>query len=392
MALSARNKAASLASQPGSVFVAPSGSDYHVCAEMSLDMSPVTVDNPEFTGSIYRPGPEIIGKTVQLRLRYLLRPPGGTAPPAANAWVPGRALVSAGFTETIISTAIPPSPEPLAGTGTSTSASLSTGAVATADAYTGLSINLVANGVYPASLSAIKAYEASKLATFPETFSPSVGGNYQIPRQIAYLMSSNKPTQKYMSRVHFDEVAYDLFNMIPRQISLGYSTADLNNQSLTYIEVTYEAEMAGYSDMATPAQVMLAGLPLYRCGDQWLANRSLGGTGFTVTIDFTTERPPNPNTCIGDPPEITDGRFTVSVNVNHALKSTVDFFQFAEVDKGYYSLWAQFGQASGSIASLLIPRARFNIPQLGENGTFVAQNLDMMIDNPTRGVCIAFPY
>jgi hypothetical protein len=390
MALSARNRAASLAVQPALIFVAPTTPDYQTAQTINLDFASITAESNEYTGNIHRPGPEVIGERVTLTLRWLLRSPGGVAPPAAGAFIPGRALVSAGFTELLTTTAIPAAPEAVSA-GTTTQATLGAGAAATVDLYNGMAINLGAPS-YPGSLSVIKDYTAAKVATFPETFGAALTGNYQIPVQAGYILSSATPSQKMMSRVHFDSVSYDLYNMVPTQVVMGFPTASRDAQEFSYIEVTYDAEIADWGAVAAPTLASLGSPPMYRCGDQWVANKQLGGTGFTITIDFTTERPANPNTCNGDPAQMTESRRSVALNLNHNSKATIDLRDMALVTKGYHSLWGQFGYTSGGIVSVLIPEARFDVPNVTENGSFVGQSINMLIDGADKAIAIAFPY
>ena len=391
MALSARNRAASLAVQPGAIFVAPTTPDYQVAQTINLDFASITAESNEYTGNIHKLAPEVIGERVTVTLRWLLRAPGGVAPPAAGTFIPGRALVSAGFTEQLTAAAIPAAAEAVTA-GSTTQATLGIGAAASLNLYKGMAINLASQGTYPASLSMIKDYSAAKVAKFPETFGAALSGTYQIPRQIGYVLSAATPSQRMMSRIHFDTVSYDLFNMVPTQITIGLPTAGRDSQEFSYVEVTYDAEISDWGAIAAPALAPLGNPPLYRCGDQWVANKQLGGTGFTITIDFTTERPANQNTCNGDPAEMIETRRSVSLNLNHNSKATIDLRDLALVTKGYHSLWGQFGYSSGGIISVLIPEARFDVPNITENGSFVGQTVNMLIDGADKAIALAFPY
>lgn len=391
MALSSANRAASFAPQLGSVFVAPSTPDYHVAASIGLDFSGVTVENPEFNGTIHSPGPEIIGEKVKLTIRHLMRGPGGAAPPAAGTWVPGRLIASCGFTEVVNAAAIPAAPEAISA-GTTSSATLGAGFAATAQLYKGVPAQLSALGALPGGMTMIKDYTAGKVATFAETAAAALTGTIQIPKYLAYLFSDTTPTGKFMSRVHFDKVNYDLFNMVPEQIVFSFNTAGLDNPELSFFEVRYDAEVADWGDTAAPAVTPGSALPLYRCGKQYVANKALGGTGFSITIDLTAERPPNPNTCNGDPPEITRSLRSASINLNHNLKATVDFRNEALVLKTPRSLFGQFGTGAGSMVQAVVPNGVFNVPTLGANGGFDAQQLEMYINEALRGICIAYPY
>lgn len=391
MALSDANRAVSFAPQPGAVFVAPTSPDYHVAAVASIDFSGVTVENPETNGTIHAPGPEVIGEKVKATIRHLMRGPGGSAPPSAGTWVPGRLIGSCGFTEVINSAAIPLAAEAISG-GTVNSATLGSGFAGTAQLYKGLPAQLSALGALPGGMTMIKDYTAGKVATFAESAGSALTGTIQIPKYLAYLFSDTTPTAKSMSRFHFDKVNYDLFNMVPEQIVFTFNTAGLDNPELSFFEVRYDAEVADWGDIAAPAVTPGSALPLYRCGKQIIANKALGGTGFSITIDFTTERPPNPNFCNGDPPEITRSVRNASINLNHNLKAVYDFRAEALTLKTPRSLYGQFGSGAGSMVQALVPNGIFNVPTLSSNGAFTAQQLEMYINEALRGICIAYPY
>ena len=111
MAFSSTKVAVAIATQavPGT-FVAPTNADLYPCSNASIDLAGVTTTNPEYTGTVQQNGDIVVGRTASITFTMFLRPPGGATPPALAAFVPGRVLRNAKFTENVISTAIPPAP------------------------------------------------------------------------------------------------------------------------------------------------------------------------------------------------------------------------------------------------------------------------------------------
>ena len=124
MGLKANKTALALAQQPIiDTFVQPSAStEVMPVSNVNLNIQGVTVQNEEYTGSIHRNGNEVIGKNVTLSFNVYLRPPAGGAVPGANAFLPGRILQAAKFTENRVSTAIPAAPEAIGANPTTSSA------------------------------------------------------------------------------------------------------------------------------------------------------------------------------------------------------------------------------------------------------------------------------
>src|SRR5689334_21360773 len=66
----------------------------------------VSSDDPTATGSIWTSPRVFLGKTATVSATAPLRGPGGTTPPALNAWPLGRVLQAAGFAEVRTAAAI----------------------------------------------------------------------------------------------------------------------------------------------------------------------------------------------------------------------------------------------------------------------------------------------
>ena len=104
---------AAIAQSVAGTFVDPVA-NLMACSNLRLDFSPVTVANDEYTGTVDRPGDEIIGKTVTVSFDINLRGPGGgSTVPTSGAWLPGIFLIAAKMTELRTATSIPAAPEAL---------------------------------------------------------------------------------------------------------------------------------------------------------------------------------------------------------------------------------------------------------------------------------------
>ncbi|MDQ5974187.1 MAG: hypothetical protein QG661_1396, partial [Actinomycetota bacterium] len=150
-----------------------------------------------------RPGPVIKG------------PPGGSDVPAADAYLPGRILRAAKFTEVRTTAAIPSSAEALGSGSTETTAKLGSTATGTADLYKSMALILssIASTAYD-KLTAIRAYAANKTATLMEELASAPTGNYQIPKQLSYQRDITEADASFISAsLWIDGVRYDLVDV-----------------------------------------------------------------------------------------------------------------------------------------------------------------------------------
>ena len=172
MAFLSTNTAIAIAVQSGpGVWTQPSNStDIYPCGNVRVALEPITAENPEYLGTIHRPAPFMLGKKASVTITMPIRPPGGASPPSAGAYIPGRVLRAAGFTENLIAAAIPPSAEAIGVGSTTTMAKLGSTAAATSQLYKGLALLLSDNGAsYNRRLTSVRNYTSGKDATLFET-------------------------------------------------------------------------------------------------------------------------------------------------------------------------------------------------------------------------------
>jgi hypothetical protein len=182
--------AAKIETTPGTDAIAgtPAATDW-VAADCEVDFDPVTVDNPELTGTLDRAPAIVGGLRPRLRLRVPLRGSGtaGTAP----EW--GKLLRCCTYQETI--TAVAVGAPTAAAAGTTGSLTLATPFVATAQAYRGMPLLLTGDRILTTG---ITDYTTGRVATLGETMATagSVSTLAQVPVNVLYGPTSDEAVYK----------------------------------------------------------------------------------------------------------------------------------------------------------------------------------------------------
>lgn len=370
-----------------------SSTDVFPCANVKLSKESILAENPEYLGTVDKPGDFVLGQKVSLTLSIPLRAPGGASPPSAGAFIPGRFLKAAGWTENIISTAIPAAPEALGFGSTTTAAKLGTSAAGTASLYKGLALTLSDNGTgYNRQMTVIRDYSAAKLATIAETLGGAPAANYQIPKQLAYQSGASGTPPVLSLSVWYDAVRYDLINMTVSGLKFNFPVSTRNSTEYPMMELTLDGDMYAFADEAAPLVGALGGIPTFKDGDFWIANKALGGSSFSVDMGIQVGYAPNPNKASGnDAAQITMTKRTASITLNHNLKATIDFEALA-LAQSQNALWAQYGYTAGNMVSFIIPNGRFAYANVDNGGEFISQTLDLLIDDSDKAINLIFPY
>jgi hypothetical protein len=395
MAFLSTNTAIAIAVQsaPGAWTQPSNSTDIYPCGNVRVALDPITAENPEYLGTIHRPAPFMLGKKASVTITMPIRPPGGASPPSAGAYIPGRVLRAAGFTENLISAAIPPSAEPLGSGSTTTAAKLGTTAAGTAQLYKGLALFLSDNGAsYNRRMTAIRSYAADKLATLFEVLSAAPAANYQIPRQLAYQLSASATPPNLAVSVWYQSVRYDLNDMTVSSLRFTFPTSTRDSTDFPIMEVTLDGDLYAFADEAVPTPAALGGIPVFKDGDMWLANKALGGSSVSCDLGIQVGYAPNPNRLSGnDPAQMTETRRTVSLTLNHATKAANDLIALAD-EQSLHGLWLQYGRAAGEIVAFNVPQGRFSFPNPDNSGAMVTQSVDLMIDDAEKAINLCFMY
>lgn len=377
---------------PGT-YASPTSADAIPVANLSWRPTPNQAENPEYTGSIHRRGPIILGASYDVSFDILLRGPGGAAPPAADAFIPGRVLRALGFTENVVSAAIPAAAEALAA-GTTTTATLGAGSTGTLDLYKGLAIMLASLGTLgqAASLAMIRGYTAGKVATIAQTHSGSYAGNYQIPKQLAYTLASTGTPPVLSTAIWDGSRRYNMVDMAPSSARLILPVSARGGSEYPRLSVTLSGDL--YSDLAEAAPVVSSSLavPPFKGGKQHVAGLAMGGSSISLDLGVRVGFPPNPNTTSGnDPAQLTETRRTLDLDLNQVSKAYLDLLALAQA-QGEHGIQALFGLASGNYVGFVATDARFNFPETNRGGEFFTTRGQAYVDGAEKTVGITFPY
>lgn len=385
--------AVAVQSGPDSWTQPSSSTDTLPCGNARLTFNSVTAENPEYLGTVHRPGDFLLGKTAQVTFTLPIRPPGGASPPSAGAFIPGRFLRAAGFTENILSAAIPVSAEALGSGSTTTAAKLGSTAAGTAQLYKGLALNLSDNGSgYNRQLTAIRDYTSAKLATLFETLGTTPAANYQIPKQLAYQLSASAPNINLAISIWFEAVRYDLINMVVSSCRFVFPASTRSATDFPAIEITLDGDFYAWADEAAPAIGALGAIPVFKDGDFWISNKALGGSSFSVDLGIQVGYAPNPNKQNGnDAAQLISTKRTAQLTLNHNTKATVDFMALADA-QAQNGLWAQYGYTAGNMVMFNIPNGRLMIPNADNGGEFVTQTIDMVIDDADKAINLVYTF
>lgn len=373
-------------------FSAPSSStDLVTVADLKPTIDGLTVDIKEFTGTINRPGPIVLGKTFSVSGRLLLRGPGGSTPPTADGWVPGRLLRAAGLAEVVVSSAVPAAPEAVAG-GTTTTVTLGTTASTTVDLYRGKLIALDALGAGKVGLTGVRRNDGSKVATLMETAAAALStGNWQLIKQLAYILSSAVAPTLSVScwigsrRIDARGCAISAFKIV-------MPTSSRDSQDVPSIEFTLTGDIQAVADDTAPQAPASLAVPPFRDGKLWIANTQLGGSSLTIDFGATIGYPPNPNKPTGnDAAQTTETKRTVNLTLNQTTLAAFNDVALADA-QSYNSIFALWGLAIGNNFAVMVTDARFNYRSPDNSGAFVTSTGDAYVDGGDKTIALVIGY
>jgi hypothetical protein len=378
---------------PGT-FVTPSSStDLIVVADLRPQIQGLTSDVQEYTGSIHRPGPKVGGATFEVSGRALIRGPGGSGPPAADAFILGRLLQAVGFTETRVTSAIPAAPEAVGGGGSTTTVTLGSTATGTADLYNGHAIQLSANlGSSPHNITPIADYSAAKLATLAETAAGALtSGNYQILKQLVYRLASATPPTLSVS-CWVGGRRYDGAGCSMSSFKINLPTFSRESTDYPSIEFTLTGNLQASADEAAPTPTISLSPAPFKDGKLAISKKDLGGSSLEIDFGAEIAYAPNPNLATGsEAAQLTQTTRSVNLTLNQVLAATFDLIAAADA-QAYHTILAQYGLASGNFMSLVVPEARFNYFSPDNGGALVNDTGQLFIDGSTDSVMLSFPY
>ncbi len=375
-------------------FNAPNNSsDLIQLSNVTVAVDGITQTINEYTGSIHKPGAVVLGKTLTVTGRLYMRGPGGSTPPSAGAFVPGRILRAAAFAEVIVGTAIPASAEALAA-GTQTQVTLGATPAGTANLYKGMMAQLVGlSSIAARRFTMLRSYSASKVALLAETAGSALNTtNYQIPKQLTYQLSPSADVPTLSVSIWHGSRRFDGVGMAISSFSITLPAASRANTELPYIDFTLTGDLEANADDTAPSLPVQLSIPAFRDGKLSVAGVNLGGSSVTINFNAQTAFPPNPNKISGnDAPQMASTERTASVVINQVAKATIDLIGLADAQT-QHSLLAQWGSVSGNMFGVIITDGRFNYASPDAGAEFISNNFDMLIDGGSKDISIAVPF
>lgn len=357
-----------------------------------------TASNPEYTGSIHAVGDAVFGRSPGATMDIMMRGPGGSAPPAANTYVPGRFLRACGFDEIVFAGKVSAA---LAAGGVNTGATTTVALDATASAvdefYTGMVIQFagVGGGSGYGSCSTIVAYNGTtKIATLGEKLASVPTGNFTIPPQLVYRLNG-AATQLWLTFVRWlDRKRYNSQNGIISQLGMNFPTANRGDVSFPTMSVGLVGDDSATRevDESAPLTPAAGSIPPVRGGKLALNGVYVPGSSLSYDHGVQVAFPPNPNRAGGnDPGRIVRTQRSVSMNLQTVTLATQDRTALAAL-QGYVPLMLHYGNVAGRSVSFCVPQLRLNFSNPDLGGEFVTEQVDGFIDGSTNAVAISFPY
>lgn len=358
-----------------------------------------TTANPEYTGSIHAAGDAVFGRAPGISFDVMLRGPGGSAPPAAGAYVPGRYLRACGFDEIVFAGKVSAS---LAvggsNTGATTTVVLDTAASAVDGFYVGHVIQFATlnGGSGVKSTSTIIAYNGTtKTATLGEKLTAVPTGAFTIPPQLVYRLNGEAaPLWLTFDRWH-DKKLYRAQNGIPSQLQMNFPTANRGDIGLPTMSCGLSGDIDEANaelDQNAPITPPAGAIPPVRGGKLVLNGVYVPGGGVSYDHGIQLGFPPNPNKPSGnDAGQIVRTQRSVSLNLNEVLLSVQNRNALANLQTAV-SLMLHYGNVPGRTVSFVVPSMRLSFSNPDAGGDFVTTEVPGFIDDSTGAVAIAFPF
>ena len=357
-----------------------------------------TQANPEYTGTVHAVGDAVLGDAPAINFDVMLRGPGGSAPPAAGTYVPGRFLRACGFDEIVFAGKTSAA---LAVGGSNTGATTTVVLDATASAVNGFYVGYVIQfaglngGSGVKSTSTIIAYDGvSKTATLGEKLAAVPTGNFTIPPQLVYrLNGAANPLWLTFVRWH-DRKRYNAQNGIPSTLSMNFPTSNRGDTALPTMACGLSGNHSATreADESAPITPAAGAIPPVRDGKLALNGIYVPGASVSYDHGIQVAFPPNPNQITGnDPGQIVRTQRSVSMNLNEVLLSVQNRNSLANLQTPV-PLMLHYGVVAGRSVSFVVPSMRLGFSAPDPSGEFVTTEVQGYIDGSTNAVAIAFPY
>jgi hypothetical protein len=357
------------------VFTAPAApADLIAVSVPANDFTAITADDPTATGTIWRNRRIYLGKNGTAGATIPLRGPGGVAPPAANAWVPGRVFQAAGHAE--IRNAAPIAGVFQAGS-TVNSVILAAAASAVDDLYLGAPLQTANVGAGFRQTTLISDYDgATKTATIPETIvAPAAGDAYTIPAYLSYVLGTlTTPPPLLSISIWRDKKRYDYRDWRPTAFSVDVPVANDQNTVFPSADFSGRGVPVAVVDDVAPAlpDAMMAISPAPARGGKFVFDRiKLGHQDIRFALAIDVAAASNQNQDAGqDQFDITGGTRTISLDLNQM--NVTDLNLATRIDnQTIMPILSTWGLGSGNNFGLVLPGNVIDPLNPGDRNGFV---------------------
>lgn len=310
-------------------FTTPTSADIIPVSPPTNGEDMVSTDDPTATGSIWQSPRVYLGKTANVGATAPLRGPGGTVPPAANAWPLGRVFQAAGYAEVRSAAAVTGTAQ--AG-GTTTSIILAAGSSAIDDFYTGMPIQHATIGTAGTikGNSAVLDYNGTtKTAILGETVGSAIAaGTYTIPPNLCYQLGTLSSAPPLLSvTVWRDKKRYDYRDVRITSLTFDMPVANEANQVYPSVEFQMKGLPAGVTDATAPSltTAQLSTIAPYRNGKFCLDKVALGHQSSKFQISADVAGASNAAAVEGqDGYEIMSGQRSIDFDLNQMAVADFD--------------------------------------------------------------------
>lgn len=319
----------------------------------------VTAEDPTGTGTFWDANRVYFGKTATVGGSVPFRGHGGSAPPAANAYVPGRLLQAGAWAEIRKATATTAA----LGTGSTTTALvLANTESASDDTLNGFPIQHAAIGSGFQQTTLIQDYAGtSKTATLAETLgtSPSSGTNYTIPPCLVYQLGTGTGAAVYLSiSLWRDKKRYDYRGFQPQSLAFNMPVANEANTSFSDMAFSGKCQVQAVVNDTTPQiplSVLNVPIPPIRDGKFYLDRVKLGHQMVTFTQNMTVSAASNQNQAAGqDAYDMISGNRQITIDLNQMAVDDFDLHAREDAQTAM-SLMSTWGLGQGNRFGFMIP-------------------------------------
>ena len=370
-------------------FTAPTSADIIPVSAPDNGDDPITADDDTLTGSVWTAARQFLGRRGRAGATARLRGWGSGTMPVANAFVLGRILQAAGFTEFVNAAAV-------TGTAAANAATdrivLAAAASAVDDFYKGFPISHAGLGVGMRSYSMIRAYNGtSKQATISEDATAAIAaGNYTIPPGLFYTLGAGNGIPllsvsmwRHRKRYDYKDCALSSFAInlpVSNDASTDSPTVEF---AMVGVPVTPTDELAP----SIPSGLLIPPPPV-KAGKFALAKKLIGHQSLRLEFGLDAGAPPNQNFDAGQESyEVLSGTRTISLDLNQQLMATLNLEALVD-NQTLTPIQSIFGLGTGNNWGIGVANALLNPFSVAPRNGFVGMTGDAVPNDIDRSVSI----